>query len=392
MIQNNGTKNHLLHKRLKKLLLAVACLFLLTGCWDEREIESRTSVSAIAIDKAKNGQFLVTVQIPIPLQIAGGGGSGGGGGGGKPVLTIDGRGKTFDEALEKIQYSVNHKMFFGQLDIVAFSQEVARSGISDVVDSLRRKAEIRRRLYPVVVKQGKAAKLIKISTQLEKIPAKFLQTMIQNSVRLGSLPNLTLGRFYIGLSNSAKQPAMLCLKVDKKGNVIESGEAVFKGVKMVGLINLQEVSNVLRMTGQNAGGNFTFSLGKKNHFATFDPKLAGVRRRYKYINGKLHIDIDVRMEGGIKEVTYPLNFDSNRVRQRLKDKIEHFLTKNSIETVQKLQKYNTDILGFGTDIRAYHPNIWHKIDWRKDFRNAKVDIRYHVDIRRSGMEMKNQNG
>lgn len=389
MIQIN---RHLL-KKLQKLLLVVVCLSLLSGCWDEREIESRTSVSAIAIDKTKTGELLVTVQIPIPMEIAGGGGGGsGGGGGGKPVLTIDGKGKTFDEALNRIQYSVNHNLFFGQTDIVAFSQDAAASGVSDVIDSLRRMSQIRRRLYPVVVKKGKAAELLKISTDLEKIPAKFLQTMIENSVRLGSLPNLTLGRFYIGLSNTAKQPAMLCLKVDQKGNVIESGVAVFKGVKMVGLLNLQDVSNLLRLTGHNGGGRFTFPLGKKNHFATFDPKLAGVKYRFNTVNGRVHADVNVNMEGGITEVTYPLNFNNNRDRKKLKMKMEKFLTKNSYATVRKLQKYDTDILGFGTQIRAYHPKMWNQINWKKSFPNAKVSIHYHVAIRRTGMEMKNQNG
>ena len=38
--------------RLRKLLVGILALGLLTGCWDRKEIEERSSVFAMAIDKA----------------------------------------------------------------------------------------------------------------------------------------------------------------------------------------------------------------------------------------------------------------------------------------------------------------------------------------------------
>lgn len=385
-----GKKKSRLLKGLKTAFFAFVCCFLLAGCWDEREIEDRTAVAAIAVDKAPNGMYKVTVQIPIPLQIAGAGGSGGGGGG-KPVLTAFAVGRTFEEAINKIQYRVDHKLFFGQTVVIAFSQDVANSGIQSIVDALRRMAQIRRLLFPIVVEKGNASEFLKINTQMEKIPANFIQTMIRNSVRLGTLPNDTLGRFFVDLSNSSKDPSMLSFKLSKQGKIVETGLAVFKNAKMVGMLNRQDTSNLLRVSEENAGGDFTFQAGKKGQYATFKPNLSRARYQFKYINGRMHINVAIKMEGQIKEMTYPLDLQKETSRNKLEKVLEKKFANQSMTMVKKLQKYGTDVLGFGSRVRAFEPQIWDEVNWDKAFRHAKVHVTYDVEIRRAGMEMKNGN-
>lgn len=388
-MKDNGKKRSLL-KGLRIALLAFVCCFLLAGCWDSREIEDRTAISALAVDKTPNGGLKVTAQIPIPLQIAGGGGSGGGGGG-KPIITVHAVGRNFEEALNKIQYRVDHKLFFGQMAVIAFSQDVANSGIQSIIDALRRKAQIRRLLYPIIVEKGKASEFVKVNTQMEKIPANFIKMMIHNSVRLGTLPNDTLGRFYVGLSNSAKEPSMLSFKLNKEGKMIETGIAVFKGAKMIGLLNRQDASNLLRVSEENGGGDFTFQAGKKGQLATFKPNLSRVRYHFNYKNGRLYILVKIKMEGKITEITFPFDLEGQKQRAELQKVIEKKFAKQSLAMIKKLQKYDSDILGFGVRVRAFEPEIWDQVDWATAFRNAKVKVVYDVQIRRAGMEMKNSN-
>ncbi|HEX7064057.1 MAG TPA: Ger(x)C family spore germination protein [Bacillales bacterium] len=374
---------------LKSLLIALGCLLLLSGCWDEREIEDRTSVVAIAVDKADDGHILLTAQIPLPLKIAGGGGGtsgGGGGGGAESVKIINTKGRTFEEAVGKIQYRVDQKLFFGQLTVIAFGKELAKDGIQSTIDALRRMRQTRRLMYPVVV-EGKAAELMSQTTDLEKIPANFVRNMIDNGVRLGFLPNLTLGQFFTRLSSKARQPAMLNFKVDGS-KIIVTGVAAFKGDKLAGLLNRRETSNLLRVSKENSGGDITLRVGGKG-MATFEPKLVDTNYDFSYEGGKVHSRIMVKIEGEVTELTFPMNLKNKKIHEKLERTVEKELAKQSTKMIQELQKFGTDIVGLGARVRAFHNAIWEKVDWDKAFSNADVEVQYDVKIRRSGMELKN---
>ncbi|HEU5140613.1 MAG TPA: Ger(x)C family spore germination protein [Bacillales bacterium] len=380
-------KGRKIRHRLKSVLVAFGCLLLLSGCWDEREIEDRTSVVAIAVDKAKDGRILLTVQIPLPLKIAGGGASSGGGrGGAESIKVISTKGRTFEEAVGKIQYRVDQQLFFGQLTVIAFGEALAKEGLQNVIDALRRMRQTRRLMFPIIV-EGEAAELMSKTTDLEQIPANFIRNLIDNGVRLGYLPNLTLGQFFTGISNTAKQPSMLSFKVEGS-KILFTGVAAFKDDKLAGMINRRETSNLLRISRENSGGDVTVRMDDKG-LVTFNPKLVDTNYDFSYEGGKVHASIRVYVEGEITELTFPVNLNDTNIHEELEKEMEKELSKQSTEMVQHLQEYGTDILGLGARIRAFHNGIWEKVHWNTAFSKAVVDIQYDVKIRRSGMALKN---
>ncbi|HET7629643.1 MAG TPA: Ger(x)C family spore germination protein [Bacillales bacterium] len=375
-------------------LVFAACLLLLTGCWDQREIEDRTVVAAIAMDYTKKKQLLVSVQIPIPLQIAGSGGQGGGGGGGgggSSFRVISASGRSFNEAVEKIQFRVNHELFFGQTSIIAFGERVARGGVQDTIDALRRMPQFRRLIYPVVVEEGAASDLLNVNTQLEKVPADFMTTMIQNGIGMGIYPNLTLGQFYVGLSNTSRQPAMLTVAQANDEGIKVTGLAAFKGDRMVGTLNNEQMSNYLRLSKRAGGGTFTFSIEGRKRLATVRPALERTTYDFKMEDGRVTIKIDVIMDAILTESNFPIDLENPETQNQVTESIESQLEKKSMQTFRLLQKNQTDILNIGAYVRAYHPEIWNRVDWNNAFARAKVDIDYQVNLRRSGMELKNYN-
>lgn len=189
------------------LLVILSLPFVIAGCWDRQEIEERTSVVAIGVDKVKkeNTSLLrVTVQIPIPNQIASGAGGGGGGKSGlEAVRVMSSTGRTFLEAINNLQKRLNQQLFYGHTRIIAFGEEAARNGVDSIIDGLRRDPQIRRLLWPIVIK-GEALDLLKANPKLEQIPTVFLMSMIEIDTKLRRIPDITLGKFYIALSNTAE--------------------------------------------------------------------------------------------------------------------------------------------------------------------------------------------
>ena len=72
-----------LARRSGLISMLLILLFTQGGCWEGREINARTFVTAIAFDRTKDEekqteQFLISIQLAVPERMAGGEGQGSG--------------------------------------------------------------------------------------------------------------------------------------------------------------------------------------------------------------------------------------------------------------------------------------------------------------------------
>lgn len=360
---------------------------LTTGCWDQREIEERTSAVAIGIDRPENHPELVqiSVQIPIPIKIAGS--TGGSGGSGDPVKIMSATGRTINGAFNNLQNRLNQELFYGHTRIIAIGEEMARSGLHDVMDTFRRDPQIRRLLWPLVVK-GKAADLLTAKPEIEQIPAVYLMSMIEDGTNTGQIPEMNLGRFYIALSSSSEQPFLNYIEV-KDNDIAWKGVAVFREDKMVGVLNEIDTWSMLRIRDKRDGGVVVFEYkGNPEHLISFTTETIRVDDQYSYNNGQLIVKIKLLLEGDLVGKTFKSDFSAQSEIHQLEEDAEAYLEKQAKEMLAKLQKkYSADILGLGNFIRAYHPEIWKRLDWPEDFGKADIRVTYDIKLRRTGMEM-----
>lgn len=366
-------------------LMMMASLLFLSGCWDANDIEKRSAVAMMGVDRAKNGELIVSAQLPVPLDISGGGGEDSGGGD-SSVKVVSAKGQTFQQALQRIQNGVNGKLYLGHTDIIAFSEDVAKHDLRAIFDPLRRMEPLRRGLYPVVVQDGDAKDLLKVQTRLEKLPAMFINNSIHNEVRLGELPNATLGEFYINHSNTATQPSMMTLRVAKKKYINVTGLAVFRGTKLKGYLDRGETAQFMQIAKHKGGGDMTIQVPDASEKVTIDPSVKNVKYRFSFKNGKVHADIRAYLEGSLEEMTQQINLSDKQKRKRLQRGIARGLEKRSGSLVHKLQEDDgSDVLNLGAHLRAFHQDMWSKVDWKKAFPKADINIHYKVRIRRGGM-------
>ncbi|MDM5198552.1 Ger(x)C family spore germination C-terminal domain-containing protein [Fictibacillus enclensis] len=55
-------------------------------------------------------------------------------------------------------------------------------------------------------------------------------------------------------------------------------------------------------------------------------------------------------------------------------------TKDANRVLTKMQKANSDTLGIGRKLIAYHPDLWKKTDWEKDYPNIDLSAKVTVNI------------
>ncbi|HEX7715629.1 MAG TPA: hypothetical protein VF531_16550 [Bacillota bacterium] len=59
------------------LVACISCLTILAGCWDLEEVDQRTFVTALGIDRGPRGQVILTAQLPLLKEMMPAGSSGG---------------------------------------------------------------------------------------------------------------------------------------------------------------------------------------------------------------------------------------------------------------------------------------------------------------------------
>lgn len=372
----------------RTIIVLLWIMALLTGCWDQREIEERTSVVAIGIDRSKElpELYKVSVQIPIPIKIAGA--SGGGGGSGEAVKVMSSTGKTIVGAFGNLQKRMNQKLFYGHTRIIAIGEAVAREGVDKVMDGFRRDPQIRRLLWPLVV-DGEAADILSAQPVLEQIPTVYIMSMIENGASIGRIPDMNLGQFYIDLSSTSRQPFLNYFEV-RGDDVKWAGVAVFKEDQMIGQLTARETWNMMRVWSNKNGGNIVFPFeGNPEHLVTFSPEFIDVDRKYEYEEGVMNIEIKTFIEGDLIEKTFDTDFSQLENIAQLEEDAELYLEEATHAMITKVQQdFRSDILGIGSRIRAYHPDIWDQMDWSEQFPAAKITVLFDVKLRRTGMEMK----
>nr|WP_258567774.1 Ger(x)C family spore germination protein [Paenactinomyces guangxiensis] len=358
----------------------------LTGCWDAQEIDKRTIVAAIAIDKARDGYDL-SIQVPVPQLVAGGGGGGGEGGskGGGPeaIQIFSANGTTISEAIYKIAQQNSQPLFFGHTVTILFSEEVARDGVAKVIDSFRRDPQIRRQLWPAVV-QGKAEKALTVKTKLDQIPAYYLREILETNEKLGRTPRMVLGDLFKNISNPF-MGASLINYITPTGNGYKwDGLAVFDRDRMVGKLEKIETTPVVQIREQKKGWLVKASCPDRRGNVIFRP--TRVKKNFQF-SKRPSIDINITVEGTIIERTCSLNLSDPKVMSQVEKQLAQVYRENADSLVKKAQKQlKVDIFHFGKYIHAYYPEVWERREWRKQFPETPIRFNYRVKVRRIGME------
>ncbi len=125
-------------KRLDLLLIALLFLTLLAGCWDKKELNDLAIAVGLAIDKSEGGYKLST-QIVNPSEVSPQANSSGI----TPVTVRSKQGKTMYEAIRRLSLTNSRRIYTSHLRLLVISEEVAKEGITEVLDYLSRDKDFR---------------------------------------------------------------------------------------------------------------------------------------------------------------------------------------------------------------------------------------------------------
>lgn len=405
-----------MNKRLPRflaiLLLLAAAAPLLSGCWDQVEIEDRALVLGLSIDKVSSEdnekeekvthtsndtlpkeRISVTAQIAVPGRVPLGPGSGGSSGDSKvsPVWVVSVRGISLDDAMNNLQQQIADPRYLVHLRIIIISKEIARGNLGELNDYLRRNPEIRRRTW-LLVSEGRASDFMDVNPPLQRVPTLYILSMMEKSVASGKFPRDYIGTFWSADSKWGQSAYLPYVALRNKDNILIGGLAYFSGGRLAGQTAPIEIGGFMAIQGIDPGGYSTLFKTHKLGMVMTKTNERFTRTRSSIKEGKPHLTYQIFLEGDLDEhydSEIPVNSSGKLqdIERDFEEQIQSVLT----GLVMKTQKDHSDIFGMGEIIRSHHPAYWkqhihEKSDWESLYSSIVVDIKLSLKLRRVGLK------
>ncbi|MFT4416336.1 Ger(x)C family spore germination protein [Fredinandcohnia humi] len=382
-------------KNIKITVIFILLIPLLTSCWSRKELNELAITTGIAIDKVDD-KYFVTAQVLNPGEIAGQQQSTR-----LEVATFGTTGLTIFEAFRKLTLQSPRDLYLSHVRIIVFGEELAREGITEVLDFLSRDHEMRTDFFLTVAKNQKASEILKVLTSIEKIPmmkifnsidvagenwaaAKGVQLddLISKITSDGSNAVLTgvsvQGPRDIGndLQNIEKIDSPTRIKIDYLG--------AFKEDKLVGWLNKDESKGLQYIEDKIENTVITVPCEDRSLSVEIIRSSTSVEGIVENEQPKIKIKVD--SEGSVGEAQCPIDLSKVESLKKIGSKTEKDQENKIMKSIEKAQEWRTDFLGFGEAIHRADPKAWKKLskNWDEHFSNLEIDIDINVDIRRLG--------
>ncbi len=388
------------------IIILLMPVLTITGCWDRREPDAIGIVIMAAFDwDAETELFRVIAQVANPLGGTGGEEENGGAGERASVWVGEAKGHTIYEAIKNLELITTRSLFWTHLNVIIFTEELAREGIRPVLDYLDRERQSRLITHPFVL-QGDARKMLEAQFPLEQVGAQALSkqhrfVLIERSVspwidtlrdmfQLLSQPGqeLVLASVHFIEENDAAAENDEEMDKNEINPVRVAGAAIFRGDRLVGCFNEWETSGYMLLIGETARSIKVIKCpGDEAKFITvelFDvssevtPIIEGEQVRFK---------LSVFAEGRIQDFTcadLPLEEEFVASMNRQVATVMH----NDVEmSLAKAQELETDVFGLGSLLFRTNPEEWRRLAdrWHVIFPDLVLDIEIKVIIRRTGL-------
>lgn len=374
---------------LLKAMLAAILLLLMTGCWDQIEIEERGFVVGTALDTAEDGQITITFQIVLPSQMKGG--SGQKNEGGNPYINLSSTAKTVFKAARNMSNEISRSPYLAHNQIIIISDELASSEhIGDVLDLFVRDHESRR-ASKIMISRGRASEILQVNTRIETLPVQYISSTQENPDKSESItPPTNIGDLHDMLLSKTSYALPTVHRVE--GNKIStSGAAVFNGKdhKLIGYLNEDETTgrNMIQQTVQTA----SLELELEGKQVVFE-----VREFHRKIKvgsdptGLPTFDVMLIAEGAVGESELEEAEIMEQLNGEIKLKAEEKIMQLVSHVIDKSQNdLQSDFLGFGDKLYEQQYHLWEKYhkNWDRGdeiYSQCKINVKADVKIQTIG--------
>ena len=355
-------------KKICKKIFLIALIQLLTGCWNYRELNNCAIVTGMSIDY-NNDSYVVSLLFSNSTKDE------------KNTSILSGEGESIYEAIKKISLSVPKEIYISHLSYVIISDEVAKKGITPVLDYLMREPESNQNFNLIISKNYKAKEILSVITPLSDYPSQNINSTIKVSEKeQARVIDSSFNQFISTLLSPGINPiANSITLIDNKKNTKIDNLAIFKKDKLIDWATIDESIGINMLKG-NVKNLYT-NISIKNSNMVITCTKYKIKKEYK--NNKFIVKI--YCEGVIKEIDNKLNINDKNVINLIEKETSKKLKEYTNSAISKSKILRTDILGYGNYIYKHNHNSFNKIhDWDNYFSALNTEVRINFKLTNVG--------
>lgn len=348
---------------MKKTIILIITCFLLSGCYDYKELNDIAIVSGAAISY-KDKKYEVTLETVVTKK------SDSGQAEETKTMLFTGKGPTPATAFNNTLASVDKKASFAHLQVVLLDESVAKSSIKHISNYLFRDIHISNTFYYVLVKDVDAKKILSTKIKNEPIVTNALIDLFdnENDKELLDYHN-EFDNLYSKLKS--KKEDIVIPSVTLKNKKLAYGDyGIFKDDKLVDYLSGTESKtyNLLRSNVANS---------------LYDNKEVAItiyKNKTSYKVKKDEINIIIEAEGRIKCFNNDESLRTGDENKALSKEFSKVIKKEVQQLIEKSIESNSDFLGLGIEYYRNYPKYYEK----DIFKNLKYNVDVKLQVNRNG--------
>lgn len=398
----------------RTLLCLILCLpllsLLLSGCWDDRELNELGITSGSAYDW-ENNQWKATYQVINPSSGASGmGGGGGGSTSSPPFLTFTVKGRTIMEAIERTNLTSTREMFFSHSRITVIGESLARHGINQLIDMFLRKQDARETVF-VFITQGDAGDILDQLMQMTKNQGAGIQLMIEQESRLLSYyPGIRLFELAMALSSESKSAVLPEILLTGSQTMDETSETavtdlpsrlalgrlgVIKGDTFAGWLSQKQAFGLSFLTDNIDSATIAFPSRPATSDkldASFILQNSATTVRPVWTKDHYVMEVHVKGSGVLTELGSVMDLNDRKAITEMEASLEQRVLELMNNSWAEVKRLGADVTGFAVRIHRSDPRRWKQIEqekrWDSVFQEIELRPQVSIEMERTGLSNK----
>lgn len=382
---------------MRKIIIVLIPILLLTGCYDYRELSDLAIITAISIDKVDDN-LKIAIQVVNPKKEQDTTSTN------EPdFVTYTSSAKTVQEALRKVVNDSPAKLYGSHMEILIISEKVAENHLNEILDFFSRDPEPRSEMNIFIAKNSDPKDELSIITPLINLPSTKILSSLEANVRyLGTSQDISLNYVIDCYLNPYKELTLPTLEIkgdvnkgEEKDNtssgqsdtsIILSNIGIFKDNKFITYLNDTESQGVNFILDNINSTIVKYKCSNDEYLVSEILKS----------NTSLEADLEknivkINLEGHatISELTCDIDIKDTNVVKQVKQDIDKAIENIVKDTFYNIRdKYNTDIFNFRdlyykTDYKYFKEN--YQDNWYSEvFPNLEIEVNANYKLYEKG--------
>lgn len=348
---------------MKKFIILIISILMLTGCYDNIELNNLAIVTGIGIDYIDD-EFCVTYEILNDIQTEGDSAL---------SYTASGKGKTLPDAIVDANYRVAKKPYFAHLKIVLISENILQGNLKKITDYLLRDTNIRDEFFLLVSNKSTPKEILEHNNEYYPVVSDLIADLIENEKYNNSL--VVFENFQKTLTKFISKNTDAVLN---SLSIIED-EISLNNFYALKDYNFNYILSKDESTLYNLLTTNTFSREFKKEYSD-----GNVTINITYSNVKIDVTSDelsfkLDLKGRLIENNPAFDLKKEEIYKMLNNDFEEIIKSDIEKFIKNIQKNQSDILGlqeiYYKKTRKENNNLWI---------HSKVNVSVNLQINTKG--------